>query len=220
MPSEPRIDLLQPLTRLAPGRHPGGIWVDPIYRNRGYDDALPDVWLRAALIPHLVRAAWSVGEAGHGLLIWDGWRPRSLQTTLHNEYRTRLATTSGLTGARLDRVVADYVTDPERADPPPPHITGGAVDLTLCDLASGDPRDMGSEFDELTARSRPTYYDDATELGDMMHASLRQTLNAAMTEVGFVRLSSEWWHFEFGTRLWAEAHAGEALFGATMGPSD
>lgn len=206
------------LVRLAPGEHPGGIWVAPAYRTRGYEDALPDVWLRPKLVERLRSAGATTLRAGHGLLVWDGWRPASLQRALYEEYTAELARTSGLSGAQLRRHVAGFVTDPDRVAPVPAHGTGGAVDLTLCDPRTGAPRDMGGGFDELTARTVPSYYDGGDGPAAREHAELRRLLDDAMTQAGFVRLHSEWWHFEYGTDLWARERGEPVSFDATPGP--
>src|SRR5690348_8900090 len=92
------------LTRVATGSH-AGLWAVPIYRERGYDDALDAIWVRAELEPRLQRAAEAALRAGHGLLIWDGWRPARLQETLFEEYKARLEAESGLSGDALDALV-------------------------------------------------------------------------------------------------------------------
>jgi D-alanyl-D-alanine dipeptidase len=196
------------LTRLAPAPP---LWVDPIYAKLGYADALPDVWVRGEIAERLQRAAEAALASGHGLLVWDGWRSDALQRTLFEQYRERLRGTSGLEGDELDALVGQFVTDPDRRSSPPAHSTGGAVDLTLCDPATGAPRDLGGEFDELTQRSHPGYYDD--DPGGRDYAELRQQLADAMASAGFVRLATEWWHFEHGTALWAEATGMPVRFG-------
>lgn len=194
------------------------LWVESIYRRRGYAHALPDVWLREPVAAALRRAAEAAAAGGHGILVWDGWRPRDLQRALFVEYRDELARTTGLEGTRLDDLVARFVTDPDRRAAPPAHETGGAVDLTLCDPETGDPRDMGGAFDELTIRSEPPYYDDHPDPGG--YASLRRAVHDALDAQGFVQLATEWWHFEYGTALWAQARGEPVLFGPSSGPGD
>ena len=70
------------------------------------------------------------------------------------------------------------------------HSRGSAVDLTLCDLASGRELDMGSIFD---------YFD---ELSHTEHPSITETqkthrrlLIELMGAQGFRNFSQEWWHF-------------------------
>jgi D-alanyl-D-alanine dipeptidase len=208
-----------PLRRLRPGSHPGGIWVQPVYRELGYGDALHDVWVLADLVPLLLAASLAVQREGHGLLLWDGWRSRELQRALYERYSADLAESTRLDGAELADVVARHVTDPDRATAPPAHLTGAAVDLTLCDPATGEPHAMGGEFDELSERSHPGYYDHRRGPEARLYAHLRAVLCAAMEDVGFVRFDTEWWHFERGTHLWAQRRGAAVLYEGTAGPA-
>src|SRR4051794_35699322 len=108
-PSNFGIDLQRPLTRLSPGRHAAGIWVKAVYRDRGYDAALGDVWLRVHLVHELARAAVALLRSGYGLLVLDGWRPNDLQAHLYEEYRQGIGEASGLTGPAFDGLVSQFV---------------------------------------------------------------------------------------------------------------
>jgi D-alanyl-D-alanine dipeptidase len=218
MSEEPAIDTVRPLARLVPGSHPTGLWVDPVYRRLGYEHSLRDVWVRAALVPLLLQASVALQGSGHALLVWDGWRPPSLQRILYEQYRDEIARTAGAHARALDELVARFVTDPDQLDPPPPHSTGGAVDLTLCDPATGEPRDLGGEFDELTSRSEPSFYEGSSDPRAPTFDRLRRTLHDVMLGAGFVRIASEWWHFEHGTALWASTVDEPVMFGRTVGP--
>jgi zinc D-Ala-D-Ala dipeptidase len=215
----PGIDTQAPLTRLAPGQHPGGLWVAPEYARRGYASALPEVWLRIPVLGQLLRAVDSArSTGGYGLLIWDGWRPMALQEELYAEYRQQLASRASATGEDLDELTALFVADPSAADLPA-HSTGGAVDLTLCDPENGEAVEMGGDFDELTDRTRPDYYEDAA--GDPAaseFAARRRILNAVMSRNEFVRFPSEWWHFEYGTVRWSRQAGRPPLFGQAPPP--
>jgi len=184
------------LLQLAAGRHSGCLWVEPVYHERAYKEALPDV----RLLPEVVDALFRVAErlrAGHGLglLVWDGWRPLELQGRLWEEYRRELALATDLEGEALDARTRLFVSPPEDAGAPP-HSTGRAVDLTLCSLV-GEPLDMGGEFDELTERSVGDRYErpDLTE-EETAYRDRRRLLREAMEVEAFRRLPSEWWHFE------------------------
>jgi D-alanyl-D-alanine dipeptidase len=85
---------------------------------------------------------------------------------------------------------------------PPPHSTGGAVDVTLVD-GCANAVEMGSEIDELSARSHPNYYAESTHPPDQRYHAHRQLLNTIMLEAGFCRHPKEWWHFCLGDRMWA-----------------
>lgn len=83
------------------------------------------------------------------------------------------------------------------------HITGGAVDVTLCDQ-EGKMLDMGTPY--------PTHLGDIVYLKKFpMFASgltseqkyHRKLLRDAMTAAGFVYYPGEWWHYCYGDRMWA-----------------
>jgi D-alanyl-D-alanine dipeptidase len=71
------------------------------------------------------------------------------------------------------------------------------VDLTLYDLRSGQPIDMGGTYDEATPRSYPDY--PVTTGLERWH---RELLNQVMEAEGFTRINDEWWHFDY--RDWRE----------------
>ena len=48
---------------------------------------------------------------------------------------------------------------------------------------------------------------------------LRRVLYRTMAAQGFVVLAREWWHFEYGTRLWAAVTRRPALYPAAGRPS-
>lgn len=87
-------------------------------------------------------------------------------------------------------------------NPPPPHSTGSAVDLTVCD-EDGKEIDMGSEIDEVSERSLPNYYKDKDDNLSKCYHLNRDLLRLCMEEVGFFRLSHEWWHFSYGDQVWS-----------------
>ncbi len=85
---------------------------------------------------------------------------------------------------------------------PPPHSTGGAVDVTLVD-SSGQTVDMGSAIDEMSARSHPDHFANSTDALKQQYHTHRQTLWNIMRQSGFQRHPGEWWHFCMGDQMWA-----------------
>jgi zinc D-Ala-D-Ala dipeptidase len=85
---------------------------------------------------------------------------------------------------------------------PPPHSTGGAIDLTLID-AQGCVVDMGGDIDELSCRSYPDHYVGQPDPVAEQYDQHRQILNYCMSQAGFERHYHEWWHFSYGDQLWA-----------------
>ena len=90
----------------------------------------------------------------------------------------------------------DFVASPY-ASAPPPHTTGGAVDVTIVD-ASGERLDMTSPlgWDE---ESAPTSYPGISEQA----RKNRHILITAMSKAGFSNYLGEWWHWSYGDQGWA-----------------
>ena len=103
---------------------------------------------------------------------------------------------------------------------PPPHSTGGAIDLALAD-ATGSIVDFGSPIDEISPRSHPDYYLNYSQEESQNSQKLAQTyhqnrllLKAVMEQAGFQRHPGEWWHFCYGDQMWAWlSEAPRAIYG-------
>jgi len=109
---------------------------------------------------------------GIGIKIWDGYRPRAVQYLFWEIYPN---------GA--------YIANPESGSK---HNRGGAVDLTLIDLATGDELKMPTEFDDFSIKASHGYTSLSQE-----QIQNRELLKNIMTEVaGFLLYSAEWWHYE------------------------
>ena len=111
---------------------------------------------------------------GYGLLVFDGYRPWRI------------------TKQMWDRTPADkkeFVADPRKGSR---HNRGCAVDLTLCDLATGREIEMTGAYDEMSPRSYITYAGGSPE-----QRQRRDLLRAHMEAHGFTVLPAEWWHFDF-----------------------
>lgn len=71
------------------------------------------------------------------------------------------------------------------------HSRGSTVDLTIYDLNTGDPVDMGSPYDFLGPVSN-----HGTSLITEAQTKNRNILKDAMKKAGFKELRTEWWHYE------------------------
>ncbi|WP_299233814.1 M15 family metallopeptidase [uncultured Halomonas sp.] len=195
---------------------PAPIKVFPVYAKQGLPGAINECYVREGVYRRLLEVARALPE-DMGLIILDGWRPWRVQQylfdTLQEAIRGRhpeLAEEELLTRTR------EFVSVPSD-DPaaPSPHLTGGAVDVTLSD-GDGLPLDMGTLFDEAVPASHTAYYETLekpTELQRRVRAN-RRLLYTMMRKAGFTNLPSEWWHFDAGDQLWA--HYGQhdkAIYG-------
>jgi zinc D-Ala-D-Ala dipeptidase len=122
----------------------------------------------------LMRVNRALKAKGHGLLVFDGYRPWSV------------------TKAFWDATPANkkmFVANPKNGSR---HNRGGAVDLTLYDLSAGREAEMGGAYDEMTARSYVTY-----DKGSKDALGRRELLIDAMEKEGFFMYPFEWWHFDW-----------------------
>ena len=130
--------------------------------------------LRRGVAERLARAQAILARAQRRLLLWDCYRPASVQTILW-------------------RALPDpsYVAPPRFADDGTPrsgsdHSRGAAVDVSLAD-ADGN------------AIAMPTDHDDATPAAHRARARKASAevrrLDDAMRAAGFRPLATEWWHF-------------------------
>ncbi|AFY58793.1 D-alanyl-D-alanine dipeptidase [Rivularia sp. PCC 7116] len=143
--------------------------------------------------------------------IFDAYRPVAVQKFMVNHTFSQAVREKGLTELSLQAAQKQSIWEEVFkiwAEPsldektPPPHSTGGAVDVTLVD-EMGQVVDMGSPIDELSERSLPDYYAQIkVELAPRYHAN-RLLLKDVMEKAGFARNPREWWHFSFGDQMWA-----------------
>ena len=199
VPELPEGDV-QPLVPVAGPR----LEVLPAYAEAGLPAAVAGAVVRAEVCRRLQQAAAALPD-GFGLTVLDGWRDPRLQGHLH------------------DLAYADPDLPPgfvHRPSPdrrrPAPHHTGGTVDLTLS--WDGTPLALGTDFDEFTPRAFTVALEDAADPTDVQARDLRRLLRDAMAGAGFVVLAREWWHFEYGTRLWAAVNHTLPLYGPATRP--
>jgi D-alanyl-D-alanine dipeptidase len=185
-----------------------------LYAEMGIPDAPPFVRVRAGVLARLERAVDAL-PPGLALVIFDGFRPLSVQQWLYESFREQLRRerpelSEGELLALLGQYVASPVPDPLR---PPPHRTGGAADVYLVEVATGRPLPMGTEPDAATPASATRWFEEHPAPGEPFAAN-RRTLYHAMTSAGFTNYLGEWWHYDFGNQRWANcAGADSAVYG-------
>jgi D-alanyl-D-alanine dipeptidase len=125
--------------------------------------------LRRAVATRLARAAALLRKQDRRLLVWDCYRPKSIQALLWKQVPDER-----------------YVATPKKGSR---HNRGAAIDVGLVDTA-GDPVTLPTEFDDFTERA---HRDHALEGERGVEA---RRLAAAMKAAGFVGIATEWWHFD------------------------
>jgi D-alanyl-D-alanine dipeptidase len=128
-------------------------------------------FLRRSTAEKLSRAAADLRARGRRLVIFDAYRPLSVQKLMW--------------AAKPDR---RFVADPARRGSI--HNRGGAVDVGLAGL-DGASAPMPSDFDEFGPRAAHGAAGAAPAA-----AANAAMLKAAMEAAGFQSLPEEWWHYQ------------------------
>ncbi|MEO7455376.1 MAG: M15 family metallopeptidase [Gemmatimonadaceae bacterium] len=150
-----------------------------------YDE--PRAFMQRPAAEAVARANQKLRTLGYGLLVYDAYRPW---------YVTKMFWDA----TPLDKHW--LVANPAQGSK---HNRGAAVDLTLFDLATGQPVDMPSTYDESTGRANASYPG-----GTSFQRWNRALLRNAMVAEGFLVNPSEWWHFDYGT--WHDYAIGNVAF--------
>lgn len=168
---------------------------------------------RQSVAEMLVAAAGAL-PTGVRLAIVEGWRPPQIQRLMREATRRRLQAESPDLAESALRALVDRFSAPMDPDVPPPHTTGGAVDVHLADSA-GEMLDFASPYALLDARAAAA---DAAGLTSEAERN-RAVLSAAMLAAGFTNYPEEWWHWTYGDQSWAyRGGHPAAIYGAVEPP--
>ena len=152
----------------------------------------PAAYLQRPAALALARVAQALGREGYGLLIHDAYRPWSV---------------TWMFWQATPAASHVFVADPAKGSR---HNRGCAVDLTLYDLATGQPVEMTGRYDEMSKRSFADYPG-----GTSRQRALRALLRSAMEAQGFEVYPQEWWHFDYHD--WRSYGIGTASFDELAG---
>lgn len=216
---EPLLPLPPALCRLEP--HP--------YASLGapYGERACPFRLRKGVVERLLLAQELLREhrPAWRLAIFDAWRPVAVQRFMVHHALAEACRERGLdpegSGPAWEalREEVGCFWAPPSDDPatPPPHSTGGAVDLTLAS-DSGGPLDMGGAIDAIGPISHPLHHAAAAAADPGGEAARwhghRLLLARVMEAAGFAQHPQEWWHFSYGDQLWAwRTGQGQAIYG-------
>ncbi|MBC8142388.1 MAG: M15 family metallopeptidase [Armatimonadetes bacterium] len=188
---------------------------ESLYHAQGIPGTSPVVSVRAGVLARLQTVVDAL-PPDLTLLVFDGYRSLAVQQWLWDTYLAQIrAEQPHLSDAEVNAVLRRFVAAPV-ADPlrPPPHRTGGAVDVYLVD-ATGVSLPMGTAPDEVAPESVTRHFEDVpTE----PFTANRRLLWHAMTSAGFANYPGEWWHYEYGNQRWANiSGAGVAVYGLPGG---
>jgi len=180
----------------------------PYYRS--FEHAKRTLLVRQGVAELLAHANELLSKNGIELYVYDAFRSIELQKELWlaivDSVETMPCWREG------DDIAAAFCANPLAFDMNDSttwtnHITGGSVDVTLRNLATGQLLFMGGILDDLSAVSSTRFFEDpgrsAVSLSDREARRNRRTLYHALHSVGFTNFPNEWWHFDFGNQMWA-----------------
>jgi D-alanyl-D-alanine dipeptidase len=128
-----------------------------------------EAFLAESVADRLVQASKFLQKYNLRLVVWDAYRPMSVQQDLWDALPDPYFIASPKTGSN--------------------HNRAAAVDVSLTD-AQGTLLTMPTEFDEFSDKSHS--YCHSIHQPALTH---RLQLQEAMTSAGFIVLRTEWWHF-------------------------
>jgi zinc D-Ala-D-Ala dipeptidase len=170
--------------------------------------------LRKSVLEKLCEANESLMRQGYHLRVIEGWRPPFIQRRMYswswNRFRQLHPDWSDV---QLRRHTNRF-TAPMNDRVPPPHTTGGAMDLALY---------RGEEAMEMMApyalRDYHGFSFAAPKLGDVARRN-RDILAEALLPVGITNYPSEYWHWSYGDQGWAYRGGHEHAIYGPISPAD
>ncbi len=145
-------------------------------------------------------------------MVVEGWRPPHIQKRMHLSALQRWRERHPDWSEHKILRTANRFTAPPHPKVPPPHTTGGALDVVLGDT-DGNELDMVSPYERRDPKAYPF---DAQGLSDTARKH-RLILKEALASVGITNYPSEFWHYSFGDQGWAYRGGHEhAIYGSIV----
>jgi D-alanyl-D-alanine dipeptidase len=163
--------------------------------------------VRQRVAEMLAQAAGALPD-GLDIQLIEGFRPLAQQRFMYESLKKEFAARHPeWNKATLHRITNTLSAPPD--DPcPPPHTTGGAVDLCLIRMPARAVLDMTSPFDR-DEKSAPTKLAGLSAEAQSNRDLLIRTLEAT----GLTNYTGEWWHWSYGDSGWAlRLHKPHALY--------
>ncbi len=199
------------------------IQVLPMYYNLGFSYS-EMIYGRRVVLDRLI-SALALLPTYYGFLIWDIYRPRAVQAKLFewmlSEIRKKRA---DLSVEETFQEATKYMSLPSRPGDLycPPHLSGGAIDLTLYGYNKHEILDLGTPFDDCSELAHSNYFEihPPRNMEEEAIKSKRLLLKRAMQSQGFTSYFYEWWHFDLGNIFWSRATGKKAVFGPLFGDKE
>lgn len=199
-----------------------GVASEPFYfrqdgSNPPYNRRLPGseavVRVRRSVAKKLARVNRRLISQDVELLVLDGYRSISCQMAVWEHFvGDAMSVAPGISPRTAENRARRYASDPRRFSASDPrtwtlHVTGGAVDVVLRRRSRpGEWLYMGGMFDDPSPTSHTAFYEVRSRSEGLSYREARRNrrlLYWTMAAEGFINLPTEWWHFDWGTQLWA-----------------
>lgn len=191
-----------------------GLFPENSYYRAGRKGCAEPMLAREFVARRLREAAARLAP-GYGLLLFDAYRSRETQADLFQmvlaDVRAAHPDWDAAAVERQARLFAAHPDDTARFAVLP-HNSGGAIDLAICRLDTGEMCDFGTAFDAAEPASRSDFFETEP---DPAHGFTperwltvrhnRRMLFNLMKQAGFSNYREEWWHYDLGDCLWAQA---------------
>ncbi|MEA4867102.1 MAG: M15 family metallopeptidase [Rikenellaceae bacterium] len=135
----------------------------------------PEAWLRKEAADSLLAIQKALNQEGLGIKVFDAYRPYAATLCFYEVYGDTTFVAAPWSGSI--------------------HNRGGAIDLTIISLETGEELEMPTPFDEFSEKASHTY----EELPQKVKAN-REKLYQIMTSHGFTHYQHEWWHYNIKGR--------------------
>jgi zinc D-Ala-D-Ala dipeptidase len=189
--------------------------INPPYFKR-IEGSISKIYLRVSLLLKLQNIDERLRKNGFELYIFDGFRTIELQFALKEFWLykfTMLKKLKKINNIRTSNL-KDYLfsvesnSDTNIQNNPPPHFTGGAVDLTIRKTINKEHLFMGSIFDDFSEQSHTDYFERRKEtkkltLSEEEAMKNRRFFYWILNDAGLINYPYEWWHYSFGDQIWA-----------------
>lgn len=209
------IEHLKNHARIAQVQPANNIQVVNIYYQGEVAGSLPELYTRESVWLRLQNVA-AILEPHAGLMIYDTFRTIETQAALFQQFHDEIQQRHPeLNAEELDRMTRLYVSHPtdKTHREIPLHNSGGAVDLAIYDVKTGEAWDFGSAFDDPEEISHTSYFeapfDASKNISETRWLEVRKNRRIffhLMKQQGFVNYHFEWWHYDLGDCHWADVH--------------
>lgn len=183
--------------------------------------SIPRVFCRAAVFKRMQQLqGWLAPN--YAIYFFDVFRTKENQSYLFNEFQKRIQKAHPeLTGDALQIETRKYVSHPDEPTrfTAAPHNTGGAIDLAFVDTSTNAMLSYGSPIDLSESISATDFFEQTYDAGFGLSEAEwnqarknRRVLFHSMVSLGFTNYPTEWWHYDIGDGMWAEATGEAAIY--------